>query len=281
MSVLTQLRLFAERRLSFPVDDDALVLDVGSGDKPSWRADVLLDRYVDARFGGQRSGREEARVTRPLFEADAADMPFADGAFDYTICSNLLEHVPDPGAVIDELVRVSRAGYVEVPDAPSAKIVDFPSHVWWCRLEPAADGAPGTSGTPGTLVLTAKTTPHADPEVAAYLDRTGLRRGVEKVLDSQFESRVLMLHWRDRLDYRVEGEVDPALMAWALEQPGHPRTAVAGAIAAATDVVTWRRQRRMARRPIRFDDVVKPELRRGDGTLLERRVYRLGEPAAQ
>ena len=97
MSVLSQLRLFVERRIDLPVSDDALVLDVGSGDKPSWRADVLLDRYVGADYAGQRSGTGAAKVSRPLFDADAAEMPFADGAFDYTICSNLLEHVPIPG----------------------------------------------------------------------------------------------------------------------------------------------------------------------------------------
>ena len=106
---------FASDGSHVPVDDDALVLDVGSGDKPSWRADVLLDRYAGAEFAAQRSGRKHARVSRPLFDADAADMPFADGAFDYAICSNLLEHVTDPEGVARELQRVARAGYIEVP----------------------------------------------------------------------------------------------------------------------------------------------------------------------
>lgn len=88
-------------------------------------------------------------MSRPLFDADAAAMPFAAGAFDYTICSNLLEHVPDPGAVIEELMRVSRAGYIEGPEAASAMIVDFPSHVWWCRLDRSTD--------PPTLAFEAKT----------------------------------------------------------------------------------------------------------------------------
>ena len=52
----------------------------------------------------------EARVSRPLFDADAADMPFADGAFDYAICSNLLEHVTDPEGVARELTRVAQSG---------------------------------------------------------------------------------------------------------------------------------------------------------------------------
>ena len=53
-------RSFHRRRIAIPVGADALVLDVGSGDKPHWRADVLLDRYVGAEHGGQRSGRAAA-----------------------------------------------------------------------------------------------------------------------------------------------------------------------------------------------------------------------------
>ena len=263
MSLLSQIRLFVERRVAFPVDESALVLDVGSGDKPSWRADVLLDRYVGEEYAGQRSGSAGARVTRPLFDADAAAMPFADGAFDYTICSNLLEHVPDPGAVLEELMRVSRAGYIEVPEAASAKIVDFPSHVWWCRM------------VGETLVLTAKEQRHFDPEIGAYLDRTGLDATVAKVLDSRFEDRVVMLHWAGRIDYRVDGEVPAAFMERALTLPGHPRGLTAGAIRRVTDLLTMRQQRRIRARRIRFDDIVKPELRRGDGTVLEPRVYRV------
>src|SRR3954464_2717188 len=120
-SLVQALRVFHQRRIALPIDDDAVVLDGGSGDKPSWRADVLLDRYLGDEYAAQRSGRGRARISRPLFNADAARMPFADGAFDYTICSNLLEHVPDPAGVVRELARVSRAGYIEVPEASSAK----------------------------------------------------------------------------------------------------------------------------------------------------------------
>lgn len=269
MSFLSQARLFLDRRINFPVPDDGLVLDVGSGDKPSWRADVLLDRYVGEEYAGQRSGTGAAKISRPLFDADAADMPFADGVFDYTICSNLLEHVPDPAGVIEELMRVSRAGYIEVPEAASAKIVDFPSHVWWCRLDRTTE--------PATLVLTPKTERHFDPEIRDYLARTGLEREVAKVLDSKFEDRVIMLHWQDRIAYRVEGEVPAELMTAALAEPGHTKDFRATAILHATDAITWRRRRAMRRRPLRFDDLVKPEFRRGDGALLSRQIYRLGD----
>jgi SAM-dependent methyltransferase len=271
MVSLEALRVFHQRRIAVPVDDDALVLDVGSGDKPSWRADVLLDRYTGAEHSAQRSGHAAARVTRPLFDADAADMPFRDGAFDYAICSNLLEHVGDPVAVAAELTRVARAGYIEVPEAASAKIVDFPSHVWWCRME---DGAGGP-----TLVMTAKNAPWFDAEIHDYIERAGVRDQLDGVLNRRFEHRVIQYHWTGSVNLRTEGELDPGFLAQAMRAPGHQRGWEATAVQTLTAAWTWptRRRRRDVRIP--FHQVVKPE-HRAPGHFLERRIYRLGEPDA-
>ncbi|MBR1158875.1 class I SAM-dependent methyltransferase [Bradyrhizobium elkanii] len=47
---------------------------------------------------------------------DGATIPFADGAFDLVYASHVLEHVPEPRALLYELARVSRDFiYVEVP----------------------------------------------------------------------------------------------------------------------------------------------------------------------
>ncbi|MCC8963518.1 class I SAM-dependent methyltransferase [Bradyrhizobium sp. Pear76] len=47
---------------------------------------------------------------------DGATIPFADGTFDLVYASHVLEHVPEPRALLYELARVSRDFiYVEVP----------------------------------------------------------------------------------------------------------------------------------------------------------------------
>ena len=267
-----RLASFHRRRIDIPVDRNAIVLDVGSGDKPHWRADVLLDRYLDAAHAGQRSGREAARITRPMFDADASRMPFADGAFDYVVCSHVLEHVPDPAAVVAELTRVGDAGYIEVPEASSAKILDFPSHLWWCRLD----------GT--TLVFTAKNARAFDPEIASYIARSGVERRLAKLLDDDFDSRVIALPWRGRVDIKVEGTLDPQFVDAALAADAHHRVGQSIVTRVLTKVMTAPRRAQRRRRPIEFDQVVVPELRRGTGEVLERTVYRLpgfADPSAE
>jgi SAM-dependent methyltransferase len=258
-----RLESFHRRRIAIPVGPDALVLDVGSGDKPHWRADVLLDRYVDDDHGGQRSSGGDVRVSRPLFDADAADMPFADGVFDYVVCSHVLEHVPDPAAVIREITRVGRAGYIEVPDVSSAKILDFPSHLWWCRRKG------------DTLVFTAKKARAFDPDIARYIEHSGIEKRLEKLLDEVLEYRIIALHWEGTVDVRVEGTVDPQFMAEALaaEARRHGGETTAGRLL--TAVMTLPHRGRLHRGPILYDDIVKPELRTGTGEVLERRVYRV------
>lgn len=262
-----QLRSFHRRRIAVPVDDAALVLDVGSGDKPSWRADVLLDLYVDAEHAGQRSGTGEARVTRPLFDAPADDMPFADGAFDFVICSHVLEHVPDPAAVVAEMTRVARAGYIEVPEASSAKILDFPSHLWWCRLD-TSDAAP-------TLVFSAKQARHFDDDIARYIATAGIERQLTDLLDQRFDHRIISLFWRGTVDVRVEGSVSQQLLAEAMGADSHHRVAQSLVARVLTGILTARSRLRRRNVAIRYDDIVRPDLRRGDDHVLEQRIYRL------
>lgn len=102
------------------IDDGALVLDVGGWGRPLRRADWVLDRMPHATrglYGFDGDGPERFDATRwvQLDICDREPWPFADGQFDFVVCSHTLEDVRDPIGVCGELVRVARAGYVEVP----------------------------------------------------------------------------------------------------------------------------------------------------------------------
>jgi SAM-dependent methyltransferase len=103
------------------LDDAALVLDVGGGAHPFARADWVIDlmpygerglygapsRPADERFS------ESTWVVRDMCDHDP--WPFSDDQFDFVVCAQTLEDVRDPVWVCREMIRVGKAGFIEVP----------------------------------------------------------------------------------------------------------------------------------------------------------------------
>jgi SAM-dependent methyltransferase len=89
---------------------DAAVLDVGGG--PGWYADAFT--AAGARYAGVEPDAGEmtsAGLVGPnRVRASGLALPVTDGAVDLCYSSNVLEHVPDPRRMIDEMVRVTRPG---------------------------------------------------------------------------------------------------------------------------------------------------------------------------
>ncbi len=89
----------------------ARVLDVGGG--PGYFADAFAAwgaTYVplDAD-AGELALHGRAPGPRTVM-GDGTSLPFTDGAFDVTYSSNVAEHVRDPWAMADEMVRVTAPG---------------------------------------------------------------------------------------------------------------------------------------------------------------------------
>ena len=106
------------------------VLEIGSGHNPNARSDVLCDKFIDD--DEQRGGTIVA--DRPIVEADGQFLPFTDGAFDYVICSHVLEHVEDPDLLVSELMRVASRGYIETPSEIGERIYGWHYHNWVVNL---------------------------------------------------------------------------------------------------------------------------------------------------
>jgi ubiquinone/menaquinone biosynthesis C-methylase UbiE len=83
---------------------------------------------VDLSAQQLAAARANHRVL-PLARADATRLPFADATFDRVHCSWLLEHVPDPVAVLREVRRVLKNGaycqFIEVDNASFRITPDF------------------------------------------------------------------------------------------------------------------------------------------------------------
>lgn len=97
----------------------ASTLEVGCGDG------ALLCELRRRGFGGRLAGVEitDAAVAiaraRPEIDAvaryDGGHLPDADAAHELGILSHVLEHVPDPAALLSEVARACRTVIVEVP----------------------------------------------------------------------------------------------------------------------------------------------------------------------
>jgi hypothetical protein len=108
-------------RILRELSEHDLVLDVGGGANPFPRADWVIDLMAyDQRglYGAAPDPVKERFGPDRWVQRDVCDRepwPFADRRFDFSVCSHTLEDVRDPVWVCRELMRVSRAGYIEVP----------------------------------------------------------------------------------------------------------------------------------------------------------------------
>lgn len=59
-----------------------------------------------------------------LIRGSADGLPFDDGSFDVVLCTEVLEHVPDPRSAIAELMRVARPDARVVVSIPNEKNID-------------------------------------------------------------------------------------------------------------------------------------------------------------
>ena len=142
-----------------------LVLDVGSGGHPFIRADVLCDGFL---FDNAERQRQEPVVAdRPFVVADAGQLPFRDGAFDFSHTSHLLEHLDAPEQHLQELQRISRRGVIITPAEAWEHLYPIDAHRWVVN----DDGV--------TLALREKPAPVYDPVLSEVfhhrLDRYGLQ----------------------------------------------------------------------------------------------------------
>jgi SAM-dependent methyltransferase len=87
-----------------------VVLDLGSG--PGYYSERLAEagaRVVAVDLLSANAGSAAARGAQAVV-ADAGGLPLPAGSVDGVFCSNLLEHVPDPTRILDEIQRVLRPG---------------------------------------------------------------------------------------------------------------------------------------------------------------------------
>jgi SAM-dependent methyltransferase len=128
------------------------LLDVGCGEKPyEWLYGSRVTHYVGCDWLGTVHGSYHL----DLF-ADAACLPFRDAMFDTVLCTEVLEHLPQPERCLSELRRVLCPGGKLILSVPFLCWLHEQPHDYYrytlyglehlarqCRLEPIAVYARG------------------------------------------------------------------------------------------------------------------------------------------
>jgi len=103
------------------IDPNDRVLDVGGGVQVFQRANAVIDLLAfDLRqLTKHAQGMEEAFSSKDWYVGDICSPDvwsnFQDKEFDFVVCSHTLEDIRDPIFVCSQLIRVAKAGYIEVP----------------------------------------------------------------------------------------------------------------------------------------------------------------------
>jgi SAM-dependent methyltransferase len=115
----------------------ARLLDAGAGELKNRQYCVYLD-YVSQDFcqfkGVAGNAPEEGLqtknwdTTRIDLVSDITAIPAPDTSFDAILCSEVLEHLPEPTHALDEFARLLKPGGVMILTAPFASIVHIAPH---------------------------------------------------------------------------------------------------------------------------------------------------------
>ncbi|MCK4259896.1 MAG: class I SAM-dependent methyltransferase [Halanaerobiales bacterium] len=104
------------------------IVDLGSGQNPHPEAGIIVDKHLDNVSRGKNIKLPD---DAEFVNADIANLPFKDKQFDFSYCTHVLEHINDPIKCCKEIIRVSKAGYIETPRHLWEVLFGRKYHLWF------------------------------------------------------------------------------------------------------------------------------------------------------
>lgn len=116
------------------------VLDVGGGVQN--KANIKIDALFDLNDDVIEASNNNIQIIKKDFCTKGSWDDIEDNYFDFTICTHTLEDIRDPFYVIQQIIRVSKEGYIAVPhklrelDFSTMKsVLGYAHHRWIFGME--------------------------------------------------------------------------------------------------------------------------------------------------
>jgi len=98
------------KRVVSKISDNALVLDAGAGSKPYAHFFANMRYHSCDHPGASEEIYGDKNNSAHEYFCDLLNIPVKNNQYDAVVCTQVLEHVPDPGRVLKELSRIIKPG---------------------------------------------------------------------------------------------------------------------------------------------------------------------------
>ena len=153
---------------------DWKILDIGCGYGANEFANTICDVQDLSKFYKDKN----------FIKLENKQLPFKDNEFDFVIASHVLEHVEDLKFFINELERVSKKGYIELPTKLEDNLVfeNKKDHLWHMDFDDV-----------NSKLLISNKFQYIEPILTVSM--------IQSLRENFKGSLVLELYWEDKIDY--------------------------------------------------------------------------------
>jgi len=155
-------------------NSDWKILDIGCGYGANEFANTICDVQDLSKFYKDKN----------FIKLENKQLPFKDNEFDFVIASHVLEHVKDFKFFINELERVSKKGYIELPTKLEDNLVfeNKNDHLWHMDFDDV-----------NSKLLISNKLQYIEPILTVSM--------IQNLRENFKASLVLELYWEDKIDY--------------------------------------------------------------------------------
>ncbi len=157
------------------------ILDVGCGFTANKFATTIAD-ILDLR---------DFYKEKNFIKIEDKKLPFEDNSFDFVIASHVIEHIDDFSFFLNEIQRVSKKGYIELPTRLGDNLVfeNQKEHLWWFTFDDQ-----------DKLLIAEKKKQFLEPFMSVAT--------AKKISDNFRESFVLELYWENSIEFTINDNTD-------------------------------------------------------------------------